>query len=129
MRYDAYACAFQAGLRVTLAGACNGNPGRGWGFGIGFPYRVVLLAVLESQAVSCQACEGHPRSRPLGEQRSHRVKRLWGDPVVGPASALVTSDEAGRQQGLQMVADRPLRESERFDEMADARLTVRLCLD
>ena len=50
-------------------------------------------------------------------------------PKVGPAASLLSLDETGLQEHLQVVADRGLAQPERLSEVTYAGFAVWLCLD
>ena len=61
-----------------------------------------------------------------GEQLAHDGELVGEHAEVGPASALLSLDQAGVEQHLQVVADRRLGQAERLGQVADAGLVAGL---
>ena len=82
----------------------------------------------EDEIARDEGSAGNPASRArrllLGQELSHRGQLIGENAEVGPASALLTLDEACLEQHLQVVTDCRLCQPEWLDEMADARFAV-----
>ena len=72
---------------------------------------LAALAVWGEGLIVPAHAAGAKKSPPEGPAPD-RAQRVGRDASVRPAPALLAGDEAGREQRLQVVADRPLRETE-----------------